>query len=127
MSQAVTQSWGSNWGTPLSLQSVKSLGLRTGLYVDAILLNGELYGGRGGEQSRMFDLEKDEYITEVVIRSGKWMDYLSLTTNKGNKVSGGGGGGNLTILKNIRVLEIGGCFDGLIRQLTLKYVENYVA
>ncbi len=129
MSQTVTQSWGSNEGTPFSLQPVKSLRLRTGRYIDAIVLNGARYGGTGGGETDVIHFDNDEYISEVVIRSGAWMDYLSFTTTDNGKepseVFGGGGGGNEIILKGIRVLGIGGVYEGVLNYLSLMYVKDY--
>ena len=42
-------------------------------------------------------LEQGEYINKIYVRSGDWIDHLSIYTNKGNVISGGGFGGGPSI------------------------------
>lgn len=53
------------------------------------------HGGVGGGVST-FELQDDEYITQIEVRSGKYVDAVTFYTNKGYKSKryGGGGGGS---------------------------------
>ncbi len=72
---------------------LKSIGLRGGKYVDQIQINGNSYGGGGGAEVPTITLSEGEFINKVDIRSGSYIDYLKLTTNKGQTIEIGGGGG----------------------------------
>lgn len=53
------------------------------------------FGGQGGGDKGIWDVPKDEYITQVEYRAGDRIDSLTFITNKGNKSPryGGNGGG----------------------------------
>ena len=72
--------------------------LRGDEYVNAIQfqLNGEWQtrrGGDGGEKRSMI-FEDDEYINQVTVRDGHWIDSITITTNKGQSIKVGGNGGS---------------------------------
>ena len=76
----------------------------SGKYIDGIeliwqdinnprqLIRSPHVGGFGGELRR-FALQSDEAIVAVEGRSGKFVDFLQITTNKGRVMSWGGSGG----------------------------------
>ena len=101
----------------------RTLQLRSGDYVDAIVLNGVRHGGQGGQLSGSLQLEPGEFITSVVVRSGVYVDRLVFTTNHGRALIGGGGGGARSTLDNIRVLKIGGRSGVYLDRIELTYCE----
>jgi hypothetical protein len=77
---------------------VKRVLIQSGAYVDAVQLvfhqNGtehfaNHHGGDGGARS-VFELDNDEYITNVSGRSGAYVDAISFTTNKRRSPEYGG-------------------------------------
>lgn len=120
-----TQTFGKTGGHPFSSEIVKKVGLRTGKYVDAIILNDVRYGGLGGHPSLEIKFEEDEYIESVIVRHGKYIDGLTLKTNRGKIIKGGGNGGTETTLENIRVISIGGRSGKYLDSLKIEYINNY--
>ena len=113
-------------GTVLPMQSISSLGLSSGGYVDAMILNGNRCGGPGGNQSASITLDGDDYWCTFQGRSGDGIDRLDFTSAKGRRVSGGGGGGNpFGPIQNARVLRVGGQYGQYLNQIYIEYVENY--
>lgn len=122
----VTKNFGGDGGDGFDPLFVKRLALRGGDVVDAIIINGEHYGGDGGHQSDTLHFDADEYITEVYIHTGDLVDYLRFVTNHGRDVSiGGEGGDNHYELKNVRVIAIGGSRGSLLDRIDITYVDNY--
>ena len=79
--------------------AIRKVRVRTGRYVDAL---GLLYtdgaethhGGMGGDPVSMtLDVELGEFITEVSVRSGRYLDHVRISTNLRPKGFGGGGEG----------------------------------
>ena len=73
--------------------------IRSGAYIDSILVIEEnpttihpQHGGDGGHLD-IFTLASDEYITEVSGRYGRYVDSLTIQTNKGQIGHWGGSGG----------------------------------
>ena len=91
-----TMSFGKKGGDSFKMVGLKSLQLRSGTYVDAIIINGQQHGGNGGTLSKIINFSEDECIVRIEIRSGKYIDNLEITTNKGQCIKGGGNGGNLS-------------------------------
>ena len=104
-------------------QAVKptTVQLRTGKYVDAIVINERKYGGNGGRIGDVLRLRGNEYINRVVVRAGKYVDRIELYTNKGQKLAGGGNGGTSSVLENIRVLKLGGKSGRFLDRLVVEY------
>ena len=87
----------------LAMTGIHTISMNAGTSVDSITINGSKIGGPGGDNKGTLTLASDEYIKTIVIRSGDNIDYLSLTTNHGNSITGGGGGGNPRTLSGILV------------------------
>ncbi|PHR30424.1 MAG: hypothetical protein COA38_10255 [Fluviicola sp.] len=85
---------GGSGGNGFEMQSIKSIGLRSGKYVDQITINGVSHGENGGADRGTLTLEDGEYVTSIVVRSGSLIDYVEFNTNFNNQIKGGGEGGN---------------------------------
>ncbi len=121
------QSFGGFGGVPFDLNVVRSIGIRHGDFVDALVLNGIRHGGTGGVASLEHTLEGDDYINQIDLRCGGLVDYISFKTKAGVAIAGGGGGGIARSLSNIRVLRLGGRSGGLLDQINIEYVQDYQA
>jgi hypothetical protein len=120
-----TRSFGGNGPVVFPIQAVKSIGFRAGRYVDALLLNGARYGGRGGTESVVLDFRSDEYIRRIAIRHGRYVDGIELETSAGRTLRVGGQGGVREELTNVRVLGFGGSHGTLIDRLGVQVITNY--
>ncbi|WP_088892113.1 jacalin-like lectin [Leptolyngbya ohadii] len=112
-------------GSPFPIQPIKTLGVQTGDAVDALILNGRRYGGRGGRETEQLELGRDEYINKIVVRSDWNIDFLEFQTNKGRTINGGGRGGKKDELENIRVIGLGGRSGDLLDKISVRYISNY--
>lgn len=87
---------------------IKEIRIRSSRFVDAIqavytlrdgsILEGPLHGGRGGN-IRVFRLDPDEYITAITGRYGRFIDSITIQTNKRTSQVFGGSGGD----RNFRI------------------------
>lgn len=118
--------YGRDGGDPFSTDVVRSLAIRSGSEVDALIVNGRRHGGEGGSPSNTLVFDNDEFISSITLRCGARIDQVSLVTNFGRQVGGGGDGGDPHELKNIRVIAIGGRSGARLDQLQITYVEDYV-
>ncbi len=114
----VTQSYGGSGGDTFTQRGIETVAIRHGSYVDAIIINGEQFGGNGGELSDTITLASNEYISRMEIRQGKYIDYLEITTNLGQQITGGGNGGNLVTLTG-GIVAVGGRSGSYIDQLEI--------
>lgn len=121
----IINTYGGDGGSTFDTDYIKSLALRTGKVVDAIIINGNKHGGDGGSISTTLIFDSDEYISSITIRSGSLVDNLQFTTNKGRTIGGGGTGGSVNVLNNIRVIAIGGKSGKKLDQIQITYVEDY--
>lgn len=121
----VQQNFGGTGGVAFEPSVVRSIGIRSGKFVDALVLNGVNHGGIGGVPSTVYTLEGDDYINHIDIRSGGYVDYLSFRTKNDLNLSGGGPGGAPQSLSNIRVTRLSGRSGGFLDQLSIEYVPNY--
>lgn len=48
-------------------------------------------------KDHILKLQEDEFINKIYVRSGDWIDHISIYTNKGNVISAGGFGGGPSI------------------------------
>ena len=85
--------------------------LRSGVWVDALIINGVRRGGEGGSLGHELRLGSGEYVTHIYLRSGDYVDHVEFVTNRGNGISGGIGGGSPARLENVKVLRIGAYLD----------------
>ena len=83
-----------------------------------------------GFEWRTFDFHEEEFITEMSVRTGAWMDRIAFKTNKGRNYSVGGGGGDFYDLglkegknKMPRVVAIGGGYGDQMKNLKAYYVK----
>ena len=49
-----------------------------------------------GTKCEVLTLQQDEFISGLLIRSGEWIDSITIQTNKGRSITGGGQGGSAT-------------------------------
>ncbi len=118
---AVQSTFGGNGGRAFGKQPVDALIMRSGTYVDALIVNGRQHGGNGGALGNPLQFGPNEYIDTVVIRHGLYIDRLEFRTNTRQVVAGGGQGGKRSVLSNIRLLEIGGRSGDFLDQITIVY------
>lgn len=116
---------GENGGNAFTAVAPSQIQLRHGAFVDAIILNGRRHGGTGGNATGVLQLRAEEYINRMVVRHGRFVDRIEITTNFGRSLSGGGNGGNVTALNNIRVLTLGGRSGQFLDQIQVTYCRNY--
>jgi hypothetical protein len=76
-----TQLLGGNGGSPFDIEAVKSLAVRSGARIDALILNGSRHGGTGGTEKPGLEFLPDEYIDRMVIRHHARIDNLEIHTN----------------------------------------------
>ena len=121
-------SFGGNGGRPFSPIAPLYVSMRTGGWIDAIILNGDQHGGNGGSKRGILQFLPNEYINRAVIGAGTHVDRLEFYTNYGRSISGGEGGlgGRLTSLDNIRMLRIGGRSDVYLDRIEVIYCANYL-
>lgn len=113
-----TRSFGGNGGNPFNQRGIKTLTIRHGAYVDAIIINGEQFGGNGGQLSNTITFAPNEFIARIEIRHGSYIDFLEITTNLGQQITGGGNGGSpMTITGEI--VAIGGRSGDFVDQLDI--------
>lgn len=67
----------------------------TWLLDDNEKVTGTYFGGNGGSGPSILELDDNEYITKINIRSGRLIDSLEFITSKGNSMAVGGTGGSL--------------------------------
>ncbi|WP_108258753.1 jacalin-like lectin [Mangrovicoccus ximenensis] len=118
--------FGGGGGSQFTAVAPSSIQLQHGKYVDAIILNGRQHGGTGGMRPMGMRLGPGEYINRVQVRSGKLVDRVFFTTSTGKTLGGGGMGGQVRELGNIRVLTIGGRAGKYLDQLEITYCANYL-
>ena len=118
-----TVGYGGDGGTQFDSVVPRKVALRSGKFIDAIVVNNMRYGGTGGTLSSTLNLEPGEFITSIVIRSGKFVDRLVFTTNKGKALIGGKLGGEVSVLDNVRVLRIGGRSGKYLDRIDVTYCD----
>ena len=114
-----TKSYGGSGGGYFAPQPVRSIAIRAGRLVDAIVINGVRYGGGGGSQTHTLVLKPCEYISEVTVRSQRLVDYIKITTNFGRSIEAGGSGGTASTYRG-KITHIGGRRGRLLDQLILQ-------
>ena len=121
-----TYTFGGDGGGPFSPRSPDSVGLRSGSLVDAIIINGEQFGGSGGCNPTIENLGSDDYWSAIQIRSGSLIDRLRLVSHKGRTVEGGGDGGGYAEHSNLRIISISGRSGAMVDSLSFDVVCDYV-
>ena len=117
----LTARYGGLGGRSFDAATPRSLQLRAGNSVDALILNGSRHGGAGGDLGSSLQLGSGEYISRVEVRHGNYVDRLVFTTNEGRVLSGGGGGGTLARLDGVRVTSIGGRSGDYLDYIEITY------
>ena len=122
-------SFGGSAGTPFHPVDPSRLSMRSGAWIDALILDGHQYGGNGGGRAGDLDLLTSEYISRAVIGAGVYVDQLEFHTNLGRSLSGGEGTSASSkepvSLDNIRVLRIGGRSSAYLDRIELMYCSDY--
>jgi len=114
----VTKSFGGSGGDTFTQRGIETLAIRHGSYVDAIIIDGQQFGGNGGELSNTITFASNEYISRMEIRQGSYIDYIEITTNLGQQITGGGNGGNPVTLTG-EIIALGGRSGSYIDQLEI--------
>ncbi|MEM9798561.1 MAG: jacalin-like lectin [Pseudomonadota bacterium] len=127
----VTKPIGGDGGKSFGIQAVRTIGFRSGNRVDALVLNGSRKGGNGGRESKVLELQGDEYIEHMEIwdnthkgRSRR-IHKISLQTSRGRTLSVGKQSGNKTVLSGVRVLGLGGNSGAELDKLRIRYIKDY--
>ena len=98
-----TPCFGGEGGTPFDddclNEGIAGIAIRAGAVVDGVTMfyrGGKItsYGGKGGNEESIF-LCQDEYVTEIDVRFGRFVQCLTLKTNKGRPLGPCGGKGGL--------------------------------
>ena len=72
----------------------------------------------------MIKLRPGEFFTKAVVRNGKRIDSLTLTTNQGRSISAGGDGGSkTTVLDNVKIESIGGQNDSPLNLIFICFTD----
>nr|7RKI_A Chain A, Griffithsin [Griffithsia sp. Q66D336]7RKI_B Chain B, Griffithsin [Griffithsia sp. Q66D336] len=115
--------FGGYGGSPFS--GLSSIAVRSGSYLDAIIIDGVHHGGYGGNLSPTFTFGSGEYISNMTIRSGDYIDNISFETNMGRRFGPYGGyGGSANTLSNVKVIQINGSAGDYLDSLDI-YYEQY--
>jgi len=123
-----TLSCGGKGGNAFDRQYVNTLGLRTGAWMDRIIINGQPHGGNGGQAGKVITLQPDEYINAVQVGTNvnnQYVGYFKATTNKGQTLEGGAKGGRVNTLSDVRVLAISGHSGQYVDSLQILYIKDY--
>lgn len=118
--------FGQQQGNPFTLQFPAMIGMRHGAWIDALVLNGTQYGGRGGLNPEQRDVSLD-YIAEFRVRADDRIRHLYFKTKSGKEISGGDDStGTDVAYQNVRILRIGGWYDpGMLSYLQIEFVQDY--
>ena len=133
-----TLEYGSSKGPAFDKQYPRSIGFRCGSVIDAIILNGNRYGGDGGVSTEIVTLPDSDYWSDFEVHNTGEITYLYLSSHGSTqgKVILQGGNYNTGIhnakISGSRILRIGGYYDGKntghhLNRLEIDYIENYVA
>jgi len=112
----ITKTFGGGGGSAFNPRGIKTLAIRSGNEVDAIIINNEHFGGTGGTLSKTITLAPDEVIIRMDIRSGSRIDKLSIFTSEGQKIEGGGNGGRPSTIIG-KIIMFGGRSAASLDQL----------
>lgn len=106
-----------------SIRGIKSIGLEEQIegkkkFVKRIVINGHGHGGTGGHGRGILTLkgDDDEFIEEIIVRSGSLIDYVKFVTNEGRSIEAGGSGGSEITITG-KLLAIGGKANTMVDQL----------
>ena len=128
--QITTKHFGGGGGWEFPLTAVNKIELGGGGYhrdylCTHIKINGVSHGGGYSERPGSLLLGNGEYINYMEIAGGKYVDYVKVRTNKGRELAAGNKHANKTILRNIRVLRIGGRKGETLDRLSVEFIANY--
>ena len=125
----VTKPIGGDGGKSFEIEAVRTIGFRSGNRVDAIILNGSRKGGGGGSESKVLELQGDEYIEhmEIWVKKHKSVRVhkVFLRTSRGRTLSAGKEAGTKTTLSGVRILGLGGNSGNELDKLRVRYIEDY--
>lgn len=78
---------------------IQSISMRAGSTIDQLVVINQSYngsasyklGGNGGDDKGVLSLDgtNSKFVKKVFVRSGSWLDYLSITAEDGRSISGG--------------------------------------
>ncbi|ABV93810.1 hypothetical protein Dshi_2073 [Dinoroseobacter shibae DFL 12 = DSM 16493] len=120
-----TLTFGGRGGDAFDIAGFEAIGLSSASRIDELRLDNARYGGNGGKKESGLSFSSDEYINEMVIRSGSRVDRIELRTNRGRELVHGGNGGTRHELTDIRVLGLGGRSGSELDQLAVHFIRDY--
>lgn len=123
MSTYSIHSFGGNGGDLFDMQIIKTISMSSADYVDQLVINGNIYGGNGGNPQTGITLATGEYVNRIDLRYGRYLDYLKLTTNFGQTLEGGGTGGEPTTILG-QLVALTGNSGNYIDRLNFLMVDN---
>ena len=127
----VTKPIGGDGGKSFEIEAVRTIGFRSGNRVDALILNGKRNGGGGGRESKVLEMQGDEYIDHMEIWSGRHKNRstrihkIFLRTSRGRTLTVGKESGTKTTLSGVRVLGLGGKSGDELDKLRVRYIKDY--
>jgi hypothetical protein len=133
MAQITTMEFGFQpaGSSQFSLEFPQTIGMRHGGGIDALVLNGNQFGGHGGLNPEIIDINED-YIVEFRVRAGRsangydMINFLYFKTKSGQEIFGGDDPNTYTAYKNIKVLRIGGWSDvTYLFDIQIEFIQNY--
>lgn len=120
-----TLTFGGRGGNAFDIAGFEAITMRSASRIDQLQLDSVRYGGNGGTKETGLSFSGDEYINEMLVRSGSRVDRIELYTNLGRKLVHGGNGGQESKLTNIRVLGFGGRAGSELDQLAVHFIRDY--
>lgn len=124
LDQIKTKSFGTVPASPWSMLPIKSVHMAGDGSVNSLKINDKFCGGPDGVKATPITLVEGEYINNVVVYSGQYINYLEFKTNKGQSISAGSHSGDKVELSNIKLLGMIGSSGLLINQLEFTYEQE---
>ncbi|KIC50065.1 jacalin-like lectin [Tateyamaria sp. ANG-S1] len=124
---------GGDHGEDFDIEHINSIGFRASDMVEGVRINGTYHGDVQGKETVVLNLQQDEYINELVVyeshdkkKNEDRIRGVQLTTNLGRSIKCGTFAGPKRVLKNIRVLGIGGNAGHMLFKLRVYHISDYV-
>jgi hypothetical protein len=104
------------------------VGIQVYYEMDGKKISAGSHVGDKNSKSETFIINDNEHIVKAVIRSGEWIDQISLQTDAGRVFTVGGNGGSATTFeapKGFQLIGFGGSTSTYLDTLFLFYDEIY--
>ncbi|APX13502.1 jacalin-like lectin [Tateyamaria omphalii] len=123
---------GGDHGEDFGIEHINSIGFRGDDMVEGVRINGTYYGDVQGDETDVLNFQQDEYINHLVVyeshddkKNEDRIRGVELTTNLGRSLTCGTFRGPKRVLKNIRVLGIGGNAGHMLFKLRVYHISDY--